>query len=125
MKTLIESKGMAIRFISAPKLAANAGYHARAWRALSTKQLKEWGYATIGLDNFLNGSDPDGYIRRGDLVLAVRPLEQHKMHQAYLKQEANRANRSQKKHADALRDYVKDHNLDARVHEGYEDEGEK
>jgi hypothetical protein len=123
MQKIIEAKGFAIRFISASKLESNAGYHNRHWRPLPTSKLKEWGYDTLNtLDSFSFGSDPNGFIRRGDLVLAVRPKDLHEKHRAYLKQEAARGRGLQKKHAEELKSLVRDAGLDMKIHEGFEDE---
>jgi hypothetical protein len=53
--------------------------HDRAWRPI---KQSECGMIDQSLPN---GSDVDGYIRRGDLVLAVRPKELGDKHRAVLK----------------------------------------
>jgi hypothetical protein len=112
----IEKKGLEYRFISAAKLQANAGYHHRAWRAIKLKDIE-------GFSGDAFGSDPDGYYRRGDLVLAVRSKELGDKHRTFLKQEnaRNNARLANKKHAQEMREYVKDNNLEEgmTVHEGY------
>lgn len=125
MAAAIDKGGYTYRFISASKLAGNGGYHHRMWKPLPMKQLKEWGYATMDAFSFTIGNDPDGYVRRGDLVLAVRPKEITEKHRALLKQEAKRASMSQKKHSDELRQMAKEHGVDAQVLDTYEDEKEE
>jgi hypothetical protein len=123
MAKVIEKQGLAIRFVSASKLEANAGHHNRGWRPLPQAKLKEWGYDTLNtLDSFTFGSDSSGYIRRGDLVLAVRPMELHRKHQAYLAQERQRGKGLAKKHAEEMKSLVKEAGLDMKIHEGFEDE---
>jgi hypothetical protein len=83
----IKKSGRAIRWISAPKLAEFGGYHARGWRPIKLDDLKAHGNIDAAFLQF--GKDVDGYLRRGDCILAVRPIEIHEKHQAYLKQEAD------------------------------------
>ncbi len=112
----LRDKGLVHRFISAPKLMSSGGYHARGWRPIKLKEIE--GYGTI--DTF--GADPDGYLRRGDLVLAVRSKELNDKHKAYLAQEGARGKNIQKKQADELRQFVKGNDLGMEIIEGYEDE---
>lgn len=125
VKTL-EAKHLAYRFINYKKFVDMGGVNEGYWVPVSRKNLKEWGYDKIGTQDFIFGSDTDGYIRRGDLVLAVRSQDLNEKHKAYLKQEANaRSGRKmQKTHAEELRDLVKSSGLGGNVHEGYEDEEE-
>lgn len=90
LKSLLESKGFAIRFINHKQYADFGGSHPAHWKPISKKKLKELGYDTMDVHDFSNGSDVDGYIRRGDLVLAVRSKEINEKHNQYLRQEADR-----------------------------------
>lgn len=119
IREALKKKGLSYRFVSAAKLQMNAGYHIRAWRPIKLKDIE--GYGTIDLF----GSDPDGYVRRGDLVLAVRPIELNEKHKTLLAQEANRAKGIQKRQADELRQHFKETGLDKAgmsVIEGYEED---
>jgi hypothetical protein len=122
MAKAIESNGYTYRWVNATKLASAGGYHHRGWKALPTSELKKWGYGKMDSFSFTFGQDPDGFVRRGDLVLAVRPKEKTDIHRAYLKQEADRASNVQKKQADELKQMFKDAGVDGKVHEGYEDD---
>ena len=110
----IESKGMAYRWISYTKFIQMGGQHERAWRPIKRKDC--------GMMDSSPENDPDGFIRRGDLVLAVRPKELHEKHRAYLRQEAQRGKTVQKSHADELRKYAKDQGIDMKISEGYGEE---
>jgi hypothetical protein len=121
----LEKANFAHRFINAKHYADNGNFHVRGWRAISRKELKELGYDTMSASTLTFGSDADGFFRRGDNVLAVRPMELHKKHRAYLDIEAQRGKRSQQAHAEELRKYVKSAGLDMKVLEGYEDETEE
>jgi hypothetical protein len=115
----LKAKGLAYRFVSAAKLQQNAGYHERGWTPIKRKDIE--GYGT--LDTF--GADPEGYVRRGDLVLAVRPQALNDKHKAYIAQEANRGNHSQKSQAKELREFVKNSGAEGiTVIEGYDEKDE-
>lgn len=118
-----EKAGLAYRFVNASKIIQNGGRHHRAWTPIKLAKIKDMpGCANIDLF----GSDPDGYYRHGDLVLATRPKDLHQKHRAFLNQEAETAKRFQKRHAEELRQYVRENKLgdQMKVHEGFEDEGE-
>lgn len=117
----IEAKGMVHRWINAKKLQEMGGYHHRGWKPI---RMKEIGCDTLDLSSLTFGTDPEGYLRRGDNVLAVRPRELHEKHRAYLDQEARARSRANtnKAHAEQMRQFVKEAGLDVKVHEGFEDE---
>lgn len=114
----IKAKGLAYRFIAVPHLQKNGGTHEYGWRPYKREcgTLDNVQAATLG-------SDPDGYIRRGDLVLAVRPQELHEKHRAWLKQEAEAASAVQENKFEEARDLVRG-TRSVKVHEGYADPGE-
>lgn len=114
----LEKQNLAWRFISAPDLQKMGGYHRFGWRPYQKSQSDKMS----GDVQF--GNDPNGYIRRGELVLATRPMDIHKKHQQFLKQEADRAKLIQQTKAGEIRDLVGS-NRGIQVHEGYEDEGEE
>lgn len=123
LKATIVSKGYAYRFINYKQFVDMGGTNTHYWTPVKRSKLKEWGYDMIDGNEFTSGSDVDGYIRRGDLVLAVRPKAIQEKHKAYLAQENARVADLQGAHADELREIVRDSG--GRIHEGYEDEEEK
>lgn len=118
----IEEKGYVHRFINAKRYADMGGAHQARWRPVSMKQLKEWGYDTLSLMEFKEGNDPDGYIRRAELVLAIRPKDLNERHKAYLKQEAEKAKvkNLSKTHAGEARKAFGGRGSGIQVHEGYQ-----
>lgn len=124
---LLAEKGFAYRFINYKRYVDMGGVHEAHWVPLTRSQLEKMGYGKISTQDFIYGSSADGYIRRGDLVLAIRTNDLNQRHVAYLKQEADaRSGRKiQKAHANELRDLVKSSGLGGNVHEGYEDEDEE
>lgn len=122
MKKVIESKGYSYRFINYKRFVDMGGSHEAYWTPISRKQIKEWGYDKLDTSTTILGADPDGYIRRQDLILAVRPKATNDKHKAYLRQEAASRSNLQQRHADELRELVRRSGMNAQVHEGYEDE---
>jgi len=118
LEALIKQKGFAIRYINSTRYSDMGGSHPARWVPVSMKKLREWGYDTMSVLDF--GSDPDGYIRRAELVLAIRPIELNDKHKAYLKQEADRARVKNlaKSHADKARSEYGGRGI--QVHEGYQ-----
>lgn len=117
MTDAITKAGHVYRYINYVRWQEMGGSHPAHWRPVTTKQLAEWGYDNIGVTNFLNGSDPNGLIRRADLVLAVRPKSINDMHVRLLRQDAEAVENLQEAHA---RDAVRGRGL--KVHAGYQDD---
>jgi hypothetical protein len=113
----IKAKGLSHRFINARKLIDMGGYHPKGWRPYKPSAEER---AKLEAQSLLFGSDPDGYIRRGDCILAVRTSELNDKHKAYLKQEAARTQNTAKNAASQIRDFIKSNGLDMRVQEGAE-----
>lgn len=59
----IEELGMQHRWINAHKLQANYGFDSRGWQPFKSKVLQAGPFS---------GLDSEGFIRRGDLILAVQ-----------------------------------------------------
>lgn len=114
----IEAKGLVYRFISAPQLQKMGGYHPRGWKPYKQDR------GTMDVHSLQFGSDPDGFIRRGELILAVRPKDLNEKHKAVLKQKAARGRETQTTHANELKEMIRG-SVGMQVHEGYEDPNEK
>jgi hypothetical protein len=114
LKKEIEAKGLVYRWVNALKLKANYGYDKRQWSA-----YKRDGQAT-GISSF---SDPEGYTRRGDLILAVQSKGIANARKAQL-DARNKSQSSQqyaKQQAEDLRRNMRDSGIKADISEGYED----
>lgn len=110
----LEKKGLAWRFISAKRFQDMGGTHPKGWRPYKCDKMLS------SSPDFVFGSSGDGYVRRGDLILATRPNELHEKHKTYLNQEALRGRQIQQSQAQHLREMVRGANI--KVHEGYDDE---
>lgn len=112
----LESKGLVARFVDAKKLYEMNGYHKNGW-----VPYKRDANAKLGLSDFKFGTDPDGIVRRGTLILAVKSVDQVNKHKAALELKANRGRMINKTKADELRDMVRSTGTKTQVHEGYEE----
>lgn len=115
----LDRVGLVGRFVDAKKLYEMNGYHKMGWRVYKQKNAD----GTMGNAEFRFGTDPEGVIRRGSLLLAVKSKEEHARHKLFLEQKSERytsgVNRTK---AEELRQLAKDSNLDGiKIHEGYEE----
>lgn len=110
----ISEAGMEARFVDAKKLYEFNGYHANGWTAFRRKSP-----ASI---EFKHGNDPDGVVRRGSLILAVRPKEVCEKHRMLLAQRAKRSRAVTQTKAAELRQMAQEqHATSVGVSEGYEE----
>lgn len=98
----IESKGFVGRFISVKQLERNGGRHNKGWRPYKRDKI------STELSGIF-GRDPDNYVRRGDLILAVKTQEEVNSHKAYLRQEADASsvNNSIKRQKEQLKQAIR------------------
>lgn len=69
------------------------------------------------------GSDPDGFIKRGDLILAVKSSEKAQAHRAFLDQRSQQLSKAVGSYgADELKKAFRDAGVNAKVLTGYDDE---
>lgn len=111
----LDSQNLVAKWISADVVYRGGGYHPKRWAPYKRKNV------TPSMTEFGLGRDPEGVIRRGDLILGVKTKEAAQLEKAYLQQKADRAAGVNQEKADEMRRYVKDANIDATIHEGYED----
>lgn len=111
----LDAKGLEGRFVDYKKLVEFAGYHKHGWTP-----YKRDISATIGSADFKFGADPDGLVRRGTVVLAVKPKEKVQIHRDFLKQKAQKYSQSNKNLAQEMRDYVRRDGSSAEVLEGWD-----
>lgn len=112
----IEDKGMVMRWINATELQKKHGFHRSGW-----KPYKREGKTT---PDSIFGGNPEGYICRGDLVLAVKPIEAQDRHRAILEYKANLYKSTNQEHAKKLRREAAQAGIKMKIMEGYESEGD-
>lgn len=113
----IQKQGKVHRFINAKQLGEMGGHHPRGWVPYKPSAEQR---ANMEGQALLFGSDPNGYVRRGDCILAVRPKELNDKHKAYLRQESARTANVAKEAAAGVREFIRANGLDMRVQEGAE-----
>jgi len=116
LKAELASKGLEGRFVDAQKLYQFNGYHKNGWVAYKREKND-----SIGNTDFKLGNDPDGIIRRGTLILAVKPKEQAVKHREYLRAKSERYSKVQQIQAGDMRRAARAANADIEVVEGYEE----
>jgi len=114
----IDSQNLAARWVAANTLAANNGYHKNGWVAYKSKGTN--------VGDFRFGTDPEGVIRRGSMILAVRPMEIHESHKEFLAERAQAPiGKDRKAHqrqaAKELRKMAQDSGINTVIEEGDED----
>ncbi len=103
LKKELTEQGLVGRWVNAKTLHANQGYHPKNWIPYKKKSS-----GTIDTKDFLQGSDPEGIVRRGDCILAVKKTEDVQKHR--------------KEKAEELRNLARENRVNATVDEGYNDE---
>lgn len=113
----LDDKGLEGHFVDYKRMKEMDGYHPKGWKIYQRPKSD-----TMDNQEFKLGSAPDGIIRRGSTVLAVKTKEQAEKHRRYLDQKAKRQRAAyQKQAAQELRQAARDNRLDSRIIEGYEE----
>lgn len=108
----LKAQGLAHRFVNATTFRDEYSVHRSGWKPYNVKSR-----TTISK---LTGMDPEGIIRRGDLVLAVRPLAVSQQHRKVLDQRNNRLKNFNKEAAQSMRSDAARAGVDMKIIEGYE-----
>lgn len=118
LKAEIEGKNLKYRWINASKFKEAYGFDKRMWRPYKVDEKSSMSSSTYGT------SDSEGYVRRGDLILAVRPVEIHQKAEDLIKQRnlANKAAMGSKAAAKALRASFKSNNVKGKIIEDGDDD---
>lgn len=117
LKKELESQGLKWRWGSYKQLKDMDGYHPRGWKIYRRKESDIIDRQDAGF-----GQSPDGVIRRGDMILVVKPEANWRKHKEYLKNKARRYGKdSEKAQAERLRQLAREHNVKPEISEGYDD----
>lgn len=114
----IKAKGQEHRWINYTEFQKDDNQHKWGW--VPYKRPSELKSA----EGFVFGNNPDGIIRRRELVLAVRPLAYGIEHRAMLQDRANRELGRKRGHAGELRQQAKDVGLSTTITEEDDDSSE-
>lgn len=115
LRAELESKGLAHRWINARKFKDNYGYDARRWVPYKRESKMPGGYESFGY------ADPEGFIRRGDLILAAQPIAIAEARKAKIAARTAALAGHNKQAAADLKKTMKEAGLNAKVHEGFDE----
>jgi len=120
IKKDITSQGKDFRWINYHKYLKDGAIHQNGWVAYQMPEAIRKSDTSLSLI----GSNPDGIIRRGDCILAVRPKEFGVQHRQWLQQlnDNQSGSKRAKAAAEELRNKAKESNVDVAINEGYDDE---
>ena len=113
IKKELDEKGLEGRWINSIRYQRDYGYHKSGWRAYKSDRKLNPGSFDFG-----EGVDSEGFIRRGDLILAVKNKEAQAKHRAKIESKTKRLNQFTKQAATELREKTKGL---GQVFEGYEE----
>lgn len=108
----LKSKNLAWRFINYNEYRKNNG-HRSHWVPYKTTSTSS--------PEAILGVEADGYIKRGDCILAARPMETHMKHKEFLKKRTDLQSNYQKQKAQELRKDAQEAGIKSTIIEGYED----
>jgi hypothetical protein len=115
----IKAKGLVHRWINAHKLQQMHGFDSRAWTPYKLENPNN--------NNNIFGKDAEGYLRRGDLILAVQTqqiFDQRKARVDMRRQALNNAVHN-KEAAQQLKKSMRDAGIKSKVYEGFDENGEE
>lgn len=111
----LEAKGLAIRWINAPKYRQGGNFHRTGWRAFQFDMKKE------GEKAAQYGATAEGYILRHDLMLAVKSQEEQARHRERIRNRTKQLSFNQDRAAEELKEVM---GAAGKVHSGYDENGE-
>jgi hypothetical protein len=100
----LEEMGHEGRWISLTEFSKNGNFHNHGWVPFRPK-------TPSSENSFHYGNNPDGIIRRKELVLASRPKEICELHREDIQQRTNRQSHKSKAAADELRRMAREKNF--------------
>jgi hypothetical protein len=117
LKAEIEGKGLEYRWIDRQEFLGAGNFHKNYWSPYRRDAAKD--SATMDLKY---GNDPEGFIRRKSLVLAVRPKDIGDDHRITLREKASRYHGGvRKRQAEQMRQTVRESGVSASVIDDDED----
>lgn len=108
----MEKRQLVPRWLNSKKVYANQGYHLRGWQVY--KRPKD-----IGQPEFKFGTDPDGIVRMGDLILGFKTKEKHIEHKELLSQKSDRQSAAVKAKGTELKAIARSKGMDVEVDDEY------
>lgn len=119
LKAELAEKGLSYKFINAQEFAKR-GSHKSHWVPYKReKKVENSSFSKI------YGTDPEGFVRRGDLILAVKTMEQADAHRDFLRQRSQQLSTSvDQQAAEELKRTFRNAGVKAKILTGYDGEEE-
>lgn len=114
----LDEQGLVGRWINSTEFQRSFGFHKSRWQPYKRKNK------AVGVTTTFAG-DPEGHIRRGDLILAVKTKEEAKKQRLMLNHKADLYKGHAKTKADELRKAAREAGVKTDVDESYEMPGEE
>jgi hypothetical protein len=109
-KAYLKTNDIVHRFVYKKEYLKNNNFHRSGWKVIS--------------DPNMPGTNAEGLVEVGDLVLAVKTTQAQKVHKDNVQARANRTfNQANKAAGEELRDKARKAGLSAEIHVGYEENG--
>lgn len=118
LQSELEEGGFVWRFVNARKYAENYGQHRSGWRVYK-RDLSKLKKGQGALD-FVHGCDPEGYVRRLDMVLAVKSKEEGDKHRRKKQLLTALQTDVTEMQANAMEETIKKSGINAKVSKGYD-----
>lgn len=118
----LEEKQYSYRWLNAKEMLEKRGLHRSGWkiyRAANPDKVK-----SKDEFDFSIGVDADGYVRRGDLILGIKPVELQERHKERVREKTRNQDvtRLQQQRAREMRMQAKSAGIsDFEAHEGYDE----
>ena len=119
LKKELTEKGLEWRFINAVRFK-EMGFHRSHWMPYKRDQGKAGSSLTTAEQIF--GADPEGFVRRGSDILAVKPRAAAQAHRDHLKRLTRLQESSYKSKGAQIKDAFKEAGIKGKVLEGYDEE---
>ena len=116
LRSELDSNNLHGKWINAIEFKRNFGFNRSGWTPYKAEKLSKAASA-----DSLYGGDPEGYVRRGDLVLAVKTKEEAAKQKRHLKQKAGLYKNFNKLKAEEMKQSAREAGVDAKVFEGYDE----
>jgi len=113
LQRFLTASGLVWRFINWPKYLQNANMHPTQWKPYVVPDDAPKGNATWKF-----GMDANSMIRRGDLVLAVKPIALHEQHKKVLAERNRIYKQFEDKKAEDFREFARERGVKTQVTQG-------
>ncbi len=121
LKKELDEQGLVGRWLNVKTYQAEGNYHKSGWRAY--RRPEEVRNKARGTFDYMDGMDPEGYVRSRDLILGVKTKEAAAKAKRLIQYKNEILKGSNKAQAQRLRDEARSRGVDMTVADGYDESG--